>query len=155
MTSTHANATRGTIDNDSADPRAKFSSMAKRLYSNQSGSMPLDPTVVRLNKGNPPAAGGDTSDTWRSGAVATPNGRVPTKGAVPVKQAKELPGNQGANNSHTKPGKIKPVGSREALSKTGSVTTTRTLAPIGDAEAKRRTRALYPSAGAVDTSRKL
>ena len=151
---TRANATHGTIDNASADPRTKRSSMAKVLYPNHSGNMLVDPTVVRLGKPEKPPAGGDTSDAWRGGAVATPNGAVATKGAVPVKQAKELPGNQGANNSHTKPGKIKPVGSREALRKTGSVTTTRTLAPIGDAEAKRRTKALYPSSGS-DTGRKL
>lgn len=69
-------------------------------------------------------APGDTSDPWRGGAVATPNGAVPTKGAVPVKVAKNLPGNQGTKNSHTKPDAIKPVGSDAALRKVGSVTST-------------------------------
>lgn len=39
------------------------------------------------------------------------NGRVVTKGAVPVKEAKNLPGNQGTKNSHTKPTAIKSNGS--------------------------------------------
>ena len=57
----------------------------------------------------PVSAPTSKSDPWRGGPIATPNKAVATKGAVPVKQAKELPGNQGAHNSHTKPGKIKQV----------------------------------------------
>lgn len=56
------------------------------------------------------------------------NGRVVTKGAVPVKTAKNLPGNQGAHNSHTQRGKVKPVGSTADLRKTGSVTSVKNVA---------------------------
>jgi hypothetical protein len=82
---------------------------------------------------------GNTSDPWRDGAVATPNGKVQTKAmpivprgnsAVPVKNTKPLPGNQGASNAHTKPGAIKPVGPDTGMRKTESVTTTRTLAKM-------------------------
>jgi hypothetical protein len=90
------------------------SGIAPKVYPNLSGKVAVQ-------------AGGDTSDPWRGGAVATPNGKVQTKGAVAVKQAKEAPGNQGAKNAHTKPGKIKPVGSDTGMRKTESVSSTTAL----------------------------
>lgn len=72
------------------------------------------------------------SDPWRTGASQTVGQKpVATKGAVPVKQAKELPGNQGAKNAHTKPGKIKPVGSDKAMRQVASVNSTSALQKVG------------------------
>ena len=98
----------------------------------------------------PVSAPTSKSDPWRGGPIATPNGAVATKGAVPVKQAKELPGNQGAHNSHTKPGKIKPVGSDKALRHAASVNSTSALQKVGGRNlgikngASNAARVLYP-----------
>ena len=89
---------------------------------------------------------------------ANTNAGAVARSAVAVKTARMPPGNQGARNSHTQSGKIKPVGTPAQMRQAQSITTTRTLAPIGeakdDAHAKRIKR-LYPSSGSVDTSRKL
>ena len=71
-TTSRANETRGTIDNNGTNPHAKFESMARRLYSPRSGNTQLDPTVVRLNEPvKQSAPKGGTSDPWRPGAAAT------------------------------------------------------------------------------------
>lgn len=76
--------------------------------------MALDPTIVNLNKPVAQARAGSKSDDWRGGNLPTPNGNVQTKGAVPVKVHPVAQGNQGMNDSHTQPGKIKPVGNDAA-----------------------------------------
>lgn len=83
-----------------------------------------------------PALSGKTStnaptsktDEWRGGAIATPNAAVATKGAVPVKVAKNLPGNQVTKNAHTKPSAIKPNGTPAQTRKLQSATSSKHLA---------------------------
>lgn len=86
------------------------------------------------------------SDPWRGGKVASPNGKVETKGAVPVKMAKELPGDQGTMNAHTKPGKIKPVGTPKQMRRIGSVISTSALQKVGGDK-------LGPKGGASNAAR--
>ena len=138
-TTSRANETRGSIDNNGTNAHAKFESMARRLYSTQSGNTRLDPTVVHLNEPvKQSAPKGDTSDPWRPGAAQSlPNGAVATKGAVPVKKGAFSAGDQGAKNAHTQPGTIKPVGSKTDMRKMGSVTTTKTLAALYPSSSRR------------------
>ena len=106
-------------------------------------------------------------DPWFKGLQTPPNGRVVTKGAVPVKTAKNAPGNQGTKNAHTKPSAIKPVGSDAALGKIGDFGGKTSPAPLlkvggnqlGDKHGANnaqalKLRAMYPSSH-TDTSRKL
>ena len=111
---------------------------AARVYPPMSGKTPVSGPTSK-------------SDPWRPGPLqAVPNGSVPTKGAVPVAEAKELPGNQGANNSHTKPGKIKPVGTPKEMRRIGSVISTSALQKVGGGKlgvkngASNAARTIYP-----------
>lgn len=65
--------------------------------------------------------------TQASKIYSTDSKAASRAGGVPVKTAKELPGNQGAKNSHTKPGTTKENGSPEEMRETESVTSTKAL----------------------------
>lgn len=105
----------------------------------------------------------------RRGLQTLPNGAVVNKvprgsSAVPVKTAKNAPGNQGTKNSHTKPSAIKPNGTPAQMRPLQSTTSTAPLQKVGgnqlgdkkgasNAHAL-RLKAMYPSSHS-DTSRKL
>jgi hypothetical protein len=87
----------------------------------------------------------DDSDPWRgNGIQTTGNGRVDTKGAVPVKEAKELPGDQGHKVApHTKPGTDKENGTPAEMRKLESVDSTTALKHKGN-KPKTRAGRVYP-----------
>lgn len=113
-----------------------MASRASKVYSPQPESR-LGPAISKERAAS--------SDPWRSGKPAgVQGGNVVTKGAVPAKQAKEAPGNQGAHNRHNT--NIKPTGTREQLAQAGSVTTTRTVAPVSQPlSAQSAAKKLYPN----------
>ena len=163
-TTTRANATRGTVDNDGADPAKKFKSVASRLYSNHSGNMQLDPTVVRLGRAANHVATQGINGVTGNAPVSTYH-PVVKHGVGPITKHPIRQGDQGFKNApHTQPGKIKPNGSDAALRATGSVTSTAPLQKpggnaLGDKNGASNAQALklkrmYPSSSR-DSSRKL